>query len=823
MRSFYEVALLLLCALALAAQPLKVSVATKDADGNVVPAVQVQLKNDKGVVASSETDAAGQATFMDLQPGHYVVAVRKDGFEPVGHPFDLTAAGAATIDITMALHQERHDSVEVKDTVSPVSEGASGSTQISADEAKELPSRPATLADALPLVPGVLRTPEGSLKMSGAPEHRSALIVNSADVTDPATGQFGPTIPIDIVETVNVFQTPFLAQYGKFTSGLVSVETKRGGDKWKFDLNDPFPDFRFRSWHLSGIRDATPRVNFSGPLIKEKFYLSEGFEYEVRKTPIYTLPYPYNQKQVQGFNSFTQADYIVSPTQLLTATFHVAPQRFDYPTLNYFNPEQTQPSSSAHDYTGTVADRLTLKGGLLENTFSVTRFTADVWAQGSQDMTLSPLVNSGNYFAQQTRGASRVEGMSTWSPAPINGWGVHNIKLGTGIAHSDDDGEFTARPVNIVDANNVLLQRISFTGGTPFDRSDIETSAFAQDHWLVTPKLAIDYGLRVESQEVTETLRTAPRFGVAWTPFRSTNTVIRAGWGLFYDRVPLNVYAFSQYPEQVVTNYAPDGSVLGVPLTYQNILGTVVQKFSFVSKKLVSGNFAPRSSTWNVQIEQPVGQILKLRVGYLQNKSSDLIVMNPAVDPTATNAAMVLSGVGAASYSQFETTARVRVGENRELFFSYVHSTARGDLNDFNDYLGSFPFPVVRTNQYANLSSNMPNRFLAWGLVHLPWKMRIAPIFEYRSGFPFSATDPLQQYVGVANSLRYPNFLSLDARISKDFKVNPKYSIRLSFSCFNATNHWNPDSVFSNIDNPQYGVFFGQHKRRYTADFDIIF
>ena len=51
----------------------------------------------------------------------------------------------------------------------------------------------------------------------------------SPTVTDPATGQFGLTVPIDSVESVNVNQTPFLAEFGRFTAGLVWVETRRGG------------------------------------------------------------------------------------------------------------------------------------------------------------------------------------------------------------------------------------------------------------------------------------------------------------------------------------------------------------------------------------------------------------------------------------------------------------------------------------------------------------------------------------------------------------------------------------------------------------------
>ena len=85
------------------------------------------------------------------------------------------------------------------------------------------------------------------------------MIVNQTDITDPATGKFGQSVPVDSIETVNVLNTPFLAQYGRFTQSVVAVETKRGGEKWHAELNDPFPDFRIRSYHMRGIRDVRPR------------------------------------------------------------------------------------------------------------------------------------------------------------------------------------------------------------------------------------------------------------------------------------------------------------------------------------------------------------------------------------------------------------------------------------------------------------------------------------------------------------------------------------------------------------------------------------
>ena len=57
------------------------------------------------------------------------------------------------------------------------------------------------------------------------------------------------------------------------------------------------------------------------------------------------------------------------------------------------------------------------------------------------------------------------------------------------------------------------------------------------------------------------------------------------------------------------------------------------------------------------------------------------------------------------------------------------------------------PAPILR--------DDLPNRFLAWGRVALPWKMAILPTIEYRNGLPYSQYDVLGNYAGVPNSFRY--------------------------------------------------------------------
>ena len=808
-----------------AAIAVDLDVVTRDSSDRAIPGVQVQLEAGGKLVTAAQTGAGGNAHWSGLKPGRYDVVTVREGFAPARKAdLDLTSTGPTTVELTLVPIPAQHESIDVKDTATPLDLGASAPESLPPQSAKELPSRPATVADALPLVPGVVRQPGGGLVMSGGGEHRSALIVNSADVTDPATGQFGLTVPIDVVQTLNVLQTPILAEYGRFTAGLVSVETRRGGDKWKWELNDPFPDFRIRSYHMRGIRDATPRLNLEGPLIEGKLYFSEGLDYEVRKTEVFELAFPYNQKKQEGFNSFAQLDWIASSRQLVTATVHVAPQRMDYVNMDYFNPLPTTPEASTRNYTGTVADKLTIFGGVLDNTFSMTRFDAGVWGQGQQDLTMTPLGNSGSYFAQQSRQASRWSWAPVYTFASVHWLGTHNFKMGAYLAKTTDDGRVLEHPIDLKNAAFQLFETIDFTGGQPFQMADTEGAVFGEDHWLVSPRLAVDVGIRTESQQVSESFRVAPRAGIAWTPSIRTGTVFRAGFGLFYDRVPLNVYSFAQYPNQLVTDFGAAGQVIGGPFLYQNGLGMVNTRFPFVLNEPSAGNFSPRSATGSYQVEQPLTSHLKLRLGYMQSQSAGLVLMNRvAPDPVTNIGGNLLTGNGQSRYHQFEVTARVRVDDRRELFFSYVRSRARGDLNDFATYLGTFALPILRPNQFGNLPSDLPNRFLAWGLVHLPWKFQVAPLVEYRSGFPYAVVDAAQNWVGVPYISRYPTFLSIDSRISKDFKVNPKYSIRLSVSAYNLTDHFNPEAVHNNVADPAYGYFFGQRGRHFTADFDVLF
>ena len=134
----------------------------------------------------------------------------------------------------------------------------------------------------------------------------------------------------------------------------------------------------------------------------------------------------------------------------------------------------------------------------------------------------------------------------------------------------------------------------------------------------------------MEHQSLAASLRIAPRAGFAWTPFADARTVFRAGWGQFYDHIPLDVYTFGRYPERTVTYYAPDGSVIGEPIDYVNVIGSVTGPRSFLVRGTqVTGGFAPRGGTYNGQIEHRFSRLLHVRATYTDNRSVGLITFEP--------------------------------------------------------------------------------------------------------------------------------------------------------------------------------------------------
>jgi len=810
-------------ALAQECRPAELRVSVKDSLQSPIYEAQVRVSSSSSEAGMETTRSEGMAVFKTVPCGEWTVRASKEGFED--RSTTVTVGPQPVMQISLALMPRMNQTrLEVTDTAPPVEQSSSQNYELRPTEVRSLPSNPPTVADTLPLVPGIVRAQNGELKIDGAGEERSSLVVNQTDVTDPATGKFAQTVPVDSIETVNVLTTPFLAQYGRFTQSVVAVETRRGGDKWHADLNDPFPDFRIRSYHLRGILNETPRGVVGGPIIANRLYMNTALQYLLDKRPNKTLPFPHNESKQERVNSFTQFDFIASQRQIINFTYHYSPEHIDFVNPDFFTPQPVAPSYAQRAYVATLADHLGLFGGTLDSSLSMQRFHTFIGAQGPGEMQLSPQGSTGNYFGTQSRDAWRREWLEGWSPAPMRFIGTHQFKVGTSLTVVNNRGFFAFRPVDILNAAAQRIQRIEFQNQGQYKRTDLEFTTYLQDHWSLHPKLAFDYGIRVEHQRLASSLRVAPRAGLAWTPFTNGRTVLRLGYGEFYDHIPTDVYAFSRYPNRLVTSYAPDGSIIGTPVLFTNVIGNVAGPKTFLVRgKRVAGDFSPRGTTWNAQVEHSFSRLLRFRTVYTDNRSVGLIVLGP--DFLGTSNLVVLNGDGASRYRQLEITGRLSWEQGQQLVFSYTHSRAEGSQNTFDSFLGNYANPILRPNVYSSLPGDIPNRFLVWGSVQVPfWQLKILPTVEYRNGFAYAELDQLQSYSGAPyrDSTRLRNFFSADARVMRDFKVNPKYAVRLSLSGFNLTNHFNPLAIHSNIADPNYGVAFGNYHRRYRFDFEVI-
>jgi hypothetical protein len=791
--------------------------------GVAIPGATVRVERDGSLAIQTVTDNEGKGEIPSLASGQYKVIVIAKGFQEIVvsiNIYDLRQT--IETDLTLIPTIRRNESVDVlaDATAAELATTAPATAELRSLEMETLPSRPSTVTDALPLVPGVIRSSDGEVQIGGQGEQQSALLVNSSDSTDPTTGRFGTTVPVDSVESITVLQTPFLPQYGGFTSGVVAVETRRGGEKWRFSVKEPFPDLRVRSAHVRGLRDATPRFSVGGPIVRDKIFFSESVQYKLEKKQTRTLSFPRNESKDELTNSFSQLDYIVSSTHFITASLHLTPHHINFVDPQFFNPQPVTPSLRGRDRTLTLTDHAVVLHGLLDTTVTRQTFGTRIGAQGEGPMVLTPTGNTGNYFARRKRNSSRTEWVETLS---LNDGKAHALKFGSVVARTTNSGSFDFRPVQILDSQGQLLERIDFTSGTPFNTSDMEEAFFAQDHWTVLPSLALDGGLRAEYQARASTLRFGPRVAAAWTPIVHDPTVVRGGYGVFYDRVPLGVYSFDSHPAQNITVYDPSRQNDPVLRSFTNVLDTdQSDRFPLVKRGSGPGNFAPHSQTWTIGAERPVRRNVHMRVNYQHSNSAGGILLLPQ---TGNGYIHRLTAGAGSIYRQLEITARMSWKGGQQMLFSYVRSKAQGDLSAFSTYVSDCPIALIRPNIYSNSRGDIPNRFIAWGLINTPWKTQISPVFEFHTGQPYAVLQPNRDYLGIpyGDRMRFRSYVNLDERMSKNITVKSKYTARISMSVLNVFNHFNPLDVHANIADPLMGTFFGHYKRRYRADFELVF
>jgi len=663
---------------------------------------------------------------------------------------------------------------------------------------------------SLPLIPGVVRGPDGHVNLKGTRNTQSGALVNSANVTDPVTGGPAINLPIDVVASVEVISNPYDPQYGKFTGAVSTVSTKTSDyDKFHFSMQNFIPRLRDRDGIISGIGAATPRMTFTGPIVKDRIAVTQSFEYRFVRTPVNSLPPLARDTKLESFDSYTQFDFILTPKQTATVSFALYPQKLDFLGLNTFTPQPSTPDFHQRGYQIYVQHHFVIgQRGLLNSQFSYKRFDADITAQSDDPYRLLLETTEGGFFNRQARRTSRTSWQENYQFAPWRFAGSHQFTVGLSYEHSDYEGRQTFLPVEIDGASNEPVERISFTAATSFRVNQNETAWFAGDQWAINPRLTLSLGLRFDNDTVTSSTQAAPRAGFLLALTKDGKTLLKGGVGRFYDRVPLMAPAFADLPDRTVTVLGQNGAALSS---------------EFYKNKIDGELRNPRGTSWNLELDRQIFTSLLLRVAYEQRNTANDFVVSPA--SIGTTGALELSNSGGNSYREFQLAARYKVRQS-VLNASYVRSRAFGDLNDLNQFFGNLAQPIIQPDARGRLSFDAPNRFLFWGTLAGPLKLTLIPVYDLHTGFPYSVQNEFRAYIGPRNVDRFPRFSSFDVQITRPISLPLRerhLHARVGVGVFNLFNHFDPRDVQNNVASVRFGGFFNSSWREYRGKFVLEF
>jgi hypothetical protein len=373
--------------------------------------------------------------------------------------------------------------------------------------------------------------------------------------------------------------------------------------------------------------------------------------------------------------------------------------------------------------------------------------------------------------------------------------GQHLFKFGLDLQYSGYRGDSTSRPVEIRRLEGSLAELDVFGPPTVQDVAGAEFSLFAQDRWRMGSRVTLELGYRMDRDHIVDKFNWSTRGGASIAVLPEGRGILRGGLGNFAARTPLNVGAFPQFERRTVTRFGPDGVALGPPVTFEPVIATPLR--------------TPEGIIGNVEWNQRFSRRFLFKANFLKRTGTREYLLNP--DPV--RGVVVLSSDGESRYREVEVTGRYLGSARRDLTVSYVRSHGTSDLNTYDQYYGNLRNPILRGNERNLIPVDVPNRLIIQGTIGLPGQWDFVPVVEVRSGFPFSAVNEFQDFVGERNRAgRLPTVRTLDFSLARPWQVK-KYRFRAGLKVYNIFGANAERDVQNNVTSPNYGTVYNPLER----------
>ena len=878
-------------------------VVTDSSGAVVVNAAITAVQTDTNVATTTVTDDEGRFRFAYLKVGPYAIKVHQQGFADVTRAVTLTVGAAFDLPISLTVES-------AKETVTVNGEAAVIETErtqlagtVVQNEINSLPLNGRNFLDLTLLVPGVSPTNTASTQLfaetSAVPgqgisigsqrNFSNSFIVDGLSANDDAAGLVLTTYGLDVVQEFQVVTSGGQAEFGRALGGYVNMVTKSGtndlhGDVYGFFRNQALNAANALTHARLPITQAQYGASLGGPLIKNRTFYFANFEQRLLNqagSPVITIT-PANLATINS--RLTSVGYLgplIStgqyPNPVHTTNF-LAKMDHRFNEKDQFNARYSLYNVNATNSRGVGGlSAVSAAAGLsdLDQTIAVSNVYAispRTVNETRGQFTNSNLLAPPNDAVGPAVSISGVASFGTLSGSPTGRYdrlfeivdnlshqkGPHAFRVGVDFLYNDltitfpmsNRGSYSFS--SLANFQNGIYSSFTQVFGNPVNhQTNPNVGFYAQDEWQVSSRFTLNAGVRYDLEFLktisTDTNNVSPRLGFAWSPLASRRTVVRASFGLFYDRVALRPLANALLSGDNTTNInqiqllstALNFGQTGAPV-FPNILATAPTglpvSFSTMDPHIPNAY----SEQGSLEIEQQLGNKGTLSVSYQHVRGVHLIASVNLNTPTCTAAVDPVNLCRPNSaYQNNKQYSPAADSEYDGLSLSYVERPVRWGsfrisytyskaLDDVSEFFFSAPLNNFNIHQDWGRSDDDQRHRLVFDTTihssldpaHSLWQrishgFQLSGILTYYSPLPFNIvtgatniqTTTSRPCVGLAgNAAACTNnvaimigrntgtgfdFFNINTRLSRTIPIGERLHLEAIADIFNILNHPN--------------------------------